>query len=129
MKKGIIIKKIGKKGKGIFVLKDFKKGEIILHKDLTKLKTLALKEISKLSKKDQIHSDYVGNNKYVVDHSLMSHINHSCNPNTYVEFNNLKIKNIVTLKSIKKSKEITHDYTLSSVDQYDGKGFWRMKCN
>ncbi|MGC9778552.1 MAG: hypothetical protein HZR80_04865 [Candidatus Heimdallarchaeota archaeon] len=32
------------------------------------------------------------------------------------------------LSNIETGEELTHDYTLTSVDQFAGKGFWAMDC-
>jgi SET domain-containing protein len=65
------------------------------------------------------HCDYVGDGKYVVDLSMPSYVNHSCDPNTYIEFKNLKQKNsdMYAIKDIKKGDEITYDCSLNAIDQ------------
>lgn len=136
MNKKVIIKKAGKKGKGVFALKNFKKGEIILHNDTTKLKRYTLKEISKNPKLKRAsnHCDYVGYGKYVIDLSPTSYINHSCNPNCYAEFKRLCKGDVIALRPIKKGEELTIDCTLGAIDQIRGAYpkkdvyYWRMKC-
>lgn len=118
-----IIKKAGKKGEGLFALKNFNAGNIILKCNYSKRKDLIHKrDIQKLSKEDQNHLDYVGRNMYVVDYSSISKINHSCNPNAYSKYKNLKQKYVVALKPIKKGEEITVDYAIDAADN------WKMKC-
>lgn len=76
------IRKIKNKRKGVFATRKILKGEHIFHKDLTKLPSYTLDEISKhpLWEEYSDHSDYLGNGKYVIDISTTSYINHSCDP-------------------------------------------------
>lgn len=128
MTKDVIVKDAGGKGKGLFANRNFKKGEIILFNDLTKIKKrFTLKEI-KESSIDSEHWDYVGRGKYVLDYSPESYVNHSCDPNAYVEFKTLGKKYLIALKPIKKGEEITKDYTLEAVDQIDSKNPWVLDC-
>ena len=132
--KSLIIKKTGKKGQGLFAGKDFKKNELILRNDKSKLKKFILKQISKLSKEKQEHSDYIGDGKYVIDMSPDSYSNHSCDPNTVTKMKSILVSEIYALKDIKKGDELTHDYAYTSVDQFDQKNkkkevfYWSMDC-
>ena len=103
------------KGKGVFALRDFKKGEtvIIWHPE----SIISKEEISSLSENEQNHTTYAGNGKYYVVGSPERFVNHSCEPNTYV-----KGKKDIALKCIKKGEEITTDYSINGVDN------WKMKC-
>lgn len=131
------VKKAGKKGKGLFAARDFKKSEIIVNHDFTKLKRYTLKEISghpKLNRTSD-HSAYIGHGKYVVDMCPISHINHSCNPSAYSEYKRLGRETIIALRPIKKGEEITIDAALEAVDQIRGAYpnydiyHWKMKCH
>lgn len=125
----VIVKKSGKKGKGVFALRNFKKGELIFRFNLTKLKKYTLKEISKFPPDKSDHCDYAGRGKYTMDFMPGSYMNHSCDPNTYVEMKTLGKKEIIVLHPIKKGDELTHDYTLNSVDQIRKDAYhWKMKC-
>ena len=126
--KKVIVKKSGKKGKGLFAGKDFKEGEIILRSDIRKLKKRTLTEVSKLPRKIQEHADYVGNGKYVIDMSPSSYINHSCEPNIAWRLKAIGKAEAYALRDIKKGEELNVDYSLTAVDQFDDKGFWKMKC-
>ncbi|MDP2749803.1 MAG: SET domain-containing protein, partial [Nanoarchaeota archaeon] len=124
--KNVIIKKAGKNGEGTFASRNFKKDDNILccsYRKIKKAKIVHRKDIQKLSKKDQNHLDFIGRNQYVVDYSHISKINHSCNPNSYVKYKNIKEKCIIALKAIKKGEEITVDYATSAIDA------WTMKCH
>lgn len=132
MSKDVIIREVGRRGKGLFAARDFKKGEIILFNDITKLPRYTLKEIAELHKRNPKliadHEDYVGEGKYVIDVSPESFVNHSCDPNAYVEFTEIGKKYLIALKPIKKGEEITKDYQLAAVDQIDNKHGWILKC-
>lgn len=118
----IILKKTRKKGKGVFANQNFKKGQIILHHDKSKLKKIDKKDLHKVPKSKQNHLDYVGNNKYIVDFSSFSYINHSCNPNCYVKYKNTTVIDVIALRNIKKGEEINYDYSIDASDP------WKMKC-
>ncbi len=122
--KKYMIKKIGKKGKGVFAKQLIKQKEKILTVNLTKNRGYYLKELHTVSLKDRNHLDPVGNEIYVVDHSDFSYVNHSCDPNTYVKEKNRKIKSLIALKEIQKNEEITYDYTLTA----DSTEKWKEKC-
>jgi len=124
-----VIKKAGKKGKGVFALKDIKKNELIMIRDYSKLKRFKAGD-KRLSKSN--HVDYVGNGKYVVDKSPNSYLNHSCNPNTKtVVISKNRAKNYATT-NIKAGEELTHNYSATKREIQDArkKGIyvWKMKC-
>jgi len=113
MPKIIIVKKSNIDKQGVFALKDFKKGEVVLK---WSPKTLKKSEIDKLPEKDKHYVQKSGK-KYFLMQAPEKFVNHSCNPNT-------ETKNCcdVTLTDIKKGEEITSDY---------GKGgamSFRCKC-
>ena len=135
MSKKVVVRKAGKKGKGVFALKDFKQGEVILRNDVTKKKRYSLKEMDKLikegkmSEEDTEHCDYIGYGKYVIDFSPLSYVNHSCDPKAYVEFKRLGKQKLIAIKQIKKGEELTYDYSIQAVDCIDGKNPRKMRCH
>ncbi len=95
--------------------------------DLTKIKKrYTLKEIEK-SNVGSEHWEYIGRGKYVLDFSYASYVNHSCDPNAYVEFKTLGKRYLIALRPIKKGEEITKDYALEAVDQIDNET-WILDC-
>ncbi|NHK32750.1 MAG: SET domain-containing protein, partial [Asgard group archaeon] len=58
-----------------------------------------------------------------------SFMNHSCEPNCVIKMKTLKITDYFALRDIESGEELTHDYSLTSVDQFAGKGFWVLDCN
>ncbi|MDO8508285.1 MAG: SET domain-containing methyltransferase [Nanoarchaeota archaeon] len=118
-----IIKTAGKKGIGVFVKRNIKKGEVIYEKDYRGHgKIVKAKDIPKLSEKDQNHVDYIGRERYAVDYSPISLINHSCRPNAYIYYVNFLLKKVIAMDDIKKMEEITVNYII------DTTGKWKMKC-
>jgi hypothetical protein len=84
--------------KGLYATKDFNTGEII-----TKLKG----ELNLIPTRESIH---IGNGLHVID-SYGRFINHSFEPNTRIEFNN-----VVAIKDIKKYDEITFNYNETEIN-------------
>lgn len=126
--KKYIVKRAGNKGKGLFATKNIKENEIILKNNIQKLKKLTLKDISKLPEKVQEHADYAGKDRYVIDFSPSSYINHSCNPNSAWKSKFIGKTTLYAQRNIKKGEEITVDYALNAVDQFGDNSFWKMKC-
>lgn len=112
----VVVKKSAKEGKGVFAARDFKKGEVVVKWDTSH--KLTTEELKKISKDDQNHTDYVGQGLYVVMQAPAKFVNHSCEPNTYV-----KDAQDIALRDIKKGEEITTDYSINGVDD------WELKCN
>ncbi len=90
--KKIKIKKSKTEGFGVFALKDIKAKKEILIVDLSKNKTYEIANLSTVPIKNRNHLDPIGNDKYVVDYSVFSYVNHSCEPNSYVKEKNRKIE-------------------------------------
>ncbi|MBD3247639.1 SET domain-containing protein-lysine N-methyltransferase [Candidatus Pacearchaeota archaeon] len=112
----VIIKKSKIHGKGIFALRDFKKGEIVLHWDTS----------DRISKEEyDTLSDYE-KNRITVHEGIFFRLkppencfNHSCEPNTKMgEFCD------VAIRDIKKGEEITTNF--EAEDRPDAE---KMKCN
>jgi len=100
--KNIIIRKSKISGKGVFALRDFKKGEVVLkwHPNFIKKK-----EIEKLSNK-KINYLYKIGKRYVIMQSPERYVNHSCEANTKA-LNNCDI----AIRDINKNEEITANYS------------------
>jgi uncharacterized protein len=111
----IIVRKSKIQGKGVFALRDFKKGEVVIKWDISK--QLTKEETDKLP---EIEKKYVAfaNGKYILMQPPARFVNHSCESNTHSD-------NFcdVAKREIKKGEEITGDY---SQDETPG---FEMKCN
>lgn len=116
----IYVEKSKINGKGIFVKKNIKKGEIIF---IAKGKIIKFSTDAKNAKESRIGSNWIGINKNIwlniVKYSFRF-INHFCNPNAGIKGKVI----FVALRDIKKDEEITFDYSISEDDI-----LWQMKCS
>ncbi|MBI1978868.1 MAG: hypothetical protein HYS62_02265 [Candidatus Aenigmarchaeota archaeon] len=111
----VIVKKSRIHGKGVFTTRDFEKGEIVLKWDTSS--ELTKEQVKKLAKKDRDFVTYL-NGKYILMKSPEKYVNHSCEANTTA-----KNQCDIARRYIKKSEEITSDYSEESVPSLN------MKCN
>ena len=114
MSNHILVKKSKINKKGVFAVKDFKKGEIALKWNP---KIIVRSEIDKLPKTEKHYIQKINSNKYLLMQPPERYVNHSCDPNTYVK-NNCDI----ALKNIRKGEEVTSDYAKIGA-------FVHFKCN
>src|SRR3989344_1034506 len=112
----VVVKESKIHGKGAFVNKDFKKGEIVIKYNL---KPLTKKEFESLSESEK-HFISFRDGKYWLFPSPERYVNHSCKPNVNP---NLKEKGDFAIRNIKKGEEITTDYKMDDVPGLN------MKCN
>jgi len=113
MKENIEIKKTKTKGKGVFVTRNFKKGEIVfinLRGKLVKRKDLK----KKLIKNEGDHLNEIDKNTWEIMNSPGRFVNHSCDPNTITKESAKKRVPYIALKPIKKGEEITGDYRINA---------------
>jgi len=108
------IRRTKKTGRGIFALRNIKKGQFIFYFKGKIIKNRVVAR--KLKCNLQIGRDIWIN---PVRSSFGRYINHSCKPNAGVRG---KIK-IVAIKDIKKDKEITLDYSITDDDPK-----WKLNC-
>ena len=113
----VVVKRADKKGKGVFALRDFNKGETILR--YKKSKVFRDSEAPKVWKGKFRYLDRVGKSSYMVMQPPERFINHSCSPNVYIK--NWKI---IAMKSIKKGEELVFDYSINN----DFPVTFRCKC-
>lgn len=112
--KNVLVKKTGKKGKGVFANRDFDKGESILK---IKGKIVTKDELLKSSRYLSDHSGAIGKDKYLIFGLPEKYINHSCNPNVFDK------KGVVyAMRDIRKGDELSFDYSINGIDD------WRMRC-
>jgi len=107
-------------GKGLYALKNIKKGTKIINyigKIITKKQT---EESEKFDNSKPIYLFNL-NNRYDLDGNFKFNtarlINHSCNPNCEVKGAGLKIW-VYSIKKIKKGEELTYDYGFSYDKDY-----------
>ena len=114
--KTVTVKKSRVEGTGVFAARDFRKGEIVVkwHPE----KVVSKEQMKKLSKDEQNHVTPTENGRYLVMGIPERYVNHSCSANT------LAINcSDVAIRNIKKSEEITSDYSFNSNED------WEMNCN
>ncbi|TAK96248.1 SET domain-containing protein [Patescibacteria group bacterium] len=102
MKKGITVRRSKIIGKGVFAVRNFKKGEVVLQYNPLILKKV---EADSVPEKEKHYLWHVGKNKYFLMQPPERYVNHSCDPNTSVR------KNAdVARRNIKIGEEITSNY-------------------
>ena len=109
----IIIKKSKIHGRGVFAAHDFKKGEVVVKYDRSKI--LTKEDVDKLPENEKKYASYLGEGKYILHQPPARYINHSCDANTYSD--NFAD---VAKRDIKKGEEITADYVAEKVPGFDG---------
>lgn len=99
----VIVKKSNIHNKGVFASRNFKKGEIVLHWDISNI--ITKDEYNKLSSEETDHIPIL-NGKYIIIQDPEKYVNHSCDANTISE-------NFcdIAVRDIKKGDEITTDYS------------------
>ncbi len=104
-------------GKGVFALRDFKKGDVVV--DWSSCSTpLTGADVKRLPENRRKYSSHIGKGKWVLFGSPGKYMNHSCDPNT-------KAVNgaDVAVRQINRGDEITVDYISEKVP------VGKMKCN
>jgi SET domain-containing protein len=93
------------KGRSILANRDIKKEEVIL-----KLKGILKSRSDASPESVQIDDDKFIDSKY---YYVEDYINHSCDPNTYIDFNKFVF---IALKNIHSGEEITYNYLTTEYD-------------
>ncbi|MBP9759290.1 SET domain-containing protein-lysine N-methyltransferase [Candidatus Dojkabacteria bacterium] len=115
----VIVKSSSIQGKGVYSLKNFRAGEVVLEIDDTHLVT----DPKQLTNEEyESHCDYF-DNKVVLMQSPEVYINHSCDPNTYVKTID-GIRKVLAMRDIKINDEITYDYSING----DNDGTFDCSC-
>jgi len=105
MEHDVVVKKSKIHEKGVFANRAFKKGQIVMKWDTSKL--LTKEEADNLPEKEKRYiSPFKG--KILLQQPPARYVNHSCDPNTKVAGNSSD----VAIKDIKKGEEITSDYSV-----------------
>lgn len=122
MKVNFKIKKTKNKGKGVFALRSFQKGELvhIFSGDRLTSKKIDLRIHAGLETCDDPLQ--ISRTIYIDLDELSRSINHSCNPNCGIR-QELKL---YAIRDIAVGDEISFDYS-TTVPQY--KSWWKMRCH
>lgn len=115
-----LILRQSKIGKAVFANRDFRKGEKIIE---FKGKLFTYEQLPSPYNKVEDHYIQIDRNLYMgPSNELDDFINHSCNPNSGLKFKGKKVF-LIAIKNIKKSEEITWDYS-TTIDEDN----WEMDC-
>jgi uncharacterized protein len=109
-------------GLGVFATRDFCPGETVLLIDDSRV----VDEEHPLQPECgeyEYHCDYLAGGKVVLMPAPERHINSSCDPNTYVRWDNGK-RYVIARRAIGYGEEITYDYI---IDCHGGKE-WECRC-
>ncbi len=116
----VVVKDAGKKGRGVFALRDFQKDELILYVKGDVIETDSLDSLPKYEYYHCFPINQKGRKvQYVLPNPPWEFVNHSCDPNAGIKNN----RDIVAIKPIKKGDEITFDYAMVAIDD------WTMQCH
>ncbi len=118
MIKDVIVKDAGRKGKGVFALRDFKKGEFIFQRRNGKI--VSDSDIPMLSDEDRLHLCELD---WGISGVLLPpgcYLNHACDPNAM-----RKGSYVYAWRNISQGEEITIDYRLNA---YTGEQ-WECYCD
>jgi SET domain-containing protein len=106
-------------GLGVFAQRPFASGEVILCIDDSRL----VDDEHPISPEDQCYCDYLEEGRTVLMQSPERHINHSCDPNTFVRTED-GIRLVVALRRIAAGDENTYDYCINGY----GDTLWECHC-
>ena len=113
----VVVKDAGAKGKGVFALRDFRKGEFIFRRRNGRV--VKQNEIASLSDEDQMHLTELGWDAFAVVEPPGAYLNHSCDPNAMRS----GVK-VFAWEDIAAGEEITIDYRLNAF----GGERWECLC-
>jgi SET domain-containing protein len=118
----VIVKESSINGLGVFALENIAKGELILAIDDSRVVT---PEFPLDESKGELgyHCDYLAGGKIVLMQFPERHINHSCDPNTFVK-TILGTRYVFALRPISIGEEVTGDYCINGF----GDTLWQCNC-
>lgn len=123
MDKGkVAVKESSIQGFGVFSLGNIAKGELILAIDDSRVVTDEF-PLDASRGELEYHCDYLVGGKVVLMQFPERHINHSCDPNTFVK-TILGKRYVFALQSISMGEEITYDYCINGF----GDTLWECNC-
>jgi hypothetical protein len=107
-------------GLGVFAARPFPKGAVVQVIDDSRV----VDDLHPLGPGDEArHCDYLEAGKVVLMRSPERHINHSCDPNTYVKTVDAR-RLVIALRDIQDGEEITYDYCING----GGDTVWSCHC-
>ena len=117
---GVAVRPSAIQGLGVFAARPFSNGQIVLTIDDSRI----VDEKHPLAAgEDPRHCDYLAHGKVVLMAFPERHINHSCDPNTYVRTVAGR-RLVLALRPIAAGEEITYDYCINGA----GDTLWTCTC-
>ncbi len=107
----VAVKKSKIEGLGVFALRDFKKGEIVIKWDIAY--QLTPEEVKSMSHKEKRYVAFL-DGKYILMEPPARYVNHSCDANTHA-----KDFCDIAKRDIKKGEEITGDYSENETQGFE----------
>ena len=105
----VLIRESNIEGKGVFAARNFKEGEAVLSIDDSRV----VFDVDTLtSYQRQYECDWLEDGKIVLMKAPEKHINHSCNPNTYVKTID-GMRTVLAMRDIRQGEEVTYDYAIN----------------
>lgn len=118
--KNVEVRRSNIQGTGVYALRKFDEGEIILDIDDSHI----VDDPSTLSEEDNKYNcDYLDNGKIILMKNPERSINHSCDPSSYVKTIN-GIRKVIAKRDIAMGDEITYDYAING----ENAGTFPCKC-
>ena len=105
MKDGVESKMTDKKGMGVFAMRQFCRGEVVVQGVIER-------ELSG----NTDHATQVARDRYVLHAGLNPIVNHSCDPNCGIRVNETGGHDIVAMQTIEPGEEITYDYAMRNYE-------------
>jgi uncharacterized protein len=116
----VVARPSGIEGTGVFTIEAIHPGETILEIDDSRV----VDESHPLAPSDdRRHCDYLEGGKVVLMQPPERHINHSCDPNTFVRTVDSR-RLVIARRAIATGEEITYDYSINS----SGDTVWDCTC-
>ena len=117
----VVVKESSINGLGVFSLGNIAKGEIVLAIDDSRIVTPEF-PLDSSRGEFECHCDYLAD-RVVLMRYPERHINHSCDPNTFVRTIN-RIRYVFALRPLPAFEEITYDYCINGF----GDTLWECNC-
>jgi hypothetical protein len=118
----VIVKESSINGIGVFALESIAKGELVVAIDDSRIVTPEF-PLDESKGELEYHCDYLTGGKVVLMQFPERHINHSCDPNTFVK-TILGIRYVFALRPISVGEEVTYDYCINGF----GDTLWQCNC-
>jgi SET domain-containing protein len=118
----VVVKASPIHGTGVYAAADLQKGAAVLRIDDSRRVTLE-DPLDESKGEFDYHCDYLADGRVVLMRPPERHINHSCDPNTFVR-TILGVRYVFALRRIPAGEEITYDYCINGF----GDTLWECRC-